>query len=155
MSLSVQFFSLLAMIGVGIVAASVIDLIGTSIASSRQGALVRKYATAIEIIGWIVVGSGAFFILYIVRDGAWRIYDPFAQVSGLLLYVSFFHRPFRFTGRIFLLLFIKPIWRILTAVFLLIKSIFILIMRLLQFIGHPFISIFRKLPSKYFKSNKK
>ncbi len=40
-----------------------------------------------EVIGWVVVGCWTFYILFLVRDGAWRMYDPFAQISGMLLYV--------------------------------------------------------------------
>ncbi len=155
MSLSVQLFSLLAMIGTGIVAAALIDAIGTGVAYGEKGSLVRKYATIIEVIGWIFVGCWAFLILYIVRDGAWRIYDPLAQFSGLLLYVSFFHRPFRFVGRIFLLLLIKPIWFVLTVIYSMVKSVLNVIGRLLKLSFNPFVLIFRKLTKKPFKNKMK
>ena len=110
MSLSVQFLSLLAMIGTGIVAGAFMDMIGTGTAYAGKKSIIRKYAVVLEVIGWIVVGCGTFYILYLVRDGAWRIYDPFAQISGMLLYASFFHKPFRFLGRILFILFVKPLW---------------------------------------------
>ena len=107
MSLSVQFLSLLAMIGTGIVAAAFLDMIGTGTAHAGRRSIIRRRAAFFEVIGWVVVGCWTFYILFLVRDGAWRIYDPFAQLSGMLLYVSFFHKPFRFFGRIVLVILRK------------------------------------------------
>lgn len=152
MSLSVQFLSLLAMIGTGILAAALIDMIGTGISHAGKRSLLRKYGYLLEIFGWIFAGVGAFFILYVVRDGAWRIYDPFAQLSGLLLYVSLFYRPFRFIGRILLFLCIKPILFVLRGIYLLITSIIILFVKAISLPIRPFILIFRKLFLKYFKN---
>lgn len=155
MSLSVQFFSLLAMIGTGVMAAAIIDIISTGIDYGEKYAFVRKYAVVLEVIGWILAGCWAFLVLYVVRDGAWRVYDPFAQLSGLLLYVSFIHHPFRFVGRLLLLLVVKPIWFVLTIVVVTIKYVVHFIFRLLKFAAHPFVLIFRKLFSGYFKSKRK
>ena len=118
MSLSVQFLSLLTMIGTGIVAAAFIDMIGTGTAHAGKKSIVRRRAALFEVIGWIIAGCWTFYILYIVRDGAWRIYDPFAQISGILLYASFFHKPIRLVGRIILVLFVKPLWFIIRAIVL-------------------------------------
>lgn len=90
MSLSVQFLSLLAMIGTGIVAGAFMDMIGTATGHAGKKSFIRKHAVWFEGIGWVIAGCGTFFILFLVRDGAWRMYDPFAQISGLLLYASFF-----------------------------------------------------------------
>ena len=78
------------------------DMIGTGTAHAGKKSLIRKYAVVLEVIGWVFVGCGTFYVLFLVRDGAWRMYDPFAQISGMLLYASFFYRPFRFLGRILL-----------------------------------------------------
>lgn len=155
MSLSVQLFSLLAMVATGIVAASFIDMIGTGISHSGRVSFVRRYSVVIEVISWVLVGCGAFIILYIVRDGAWRIYDPLAQISGLLLYVSFIHRPFRVFGRIVFLLFVKPVMFLFLGVFSIIKYVFVFIGRLFDFLLRPFVEIFRKYFRKYFKNKSK
>ncbi len=110
MSLSVQFLSLLAMIGTGIVAAAFIDMIGTGNAHAGRKSIIWRRAAWLEFIGWIIVGCWTFYVLFLVRDGAWRIYDPFAQLSGMLLYVSFFYKPSRFIGRLLLFVFVKPLW---------------------------------------------
>lgn len=155
MSLSIQFFSLLAMIGTGIVAAAMIDMIGTGVANAGKKSFIRKHSTALEIIGWILAGCWTFTILYTVRDGAWRIYDPFAQLSGILLYASIFHKPFRFMGRIILVLLLKPIWFVLRAIVSIIIRILAVFKKLFLLLSKPFISIFRKLNRKRFKIRKK
>ncbi|WP_210471794.1 spore cortex biosynthesis protein YabQ [Sporosarcina sp. 6E9] len=155
MSLSVQFLSLLAMIGTGIVAAGFIDMIGTGTAHAGKKSIIRRRAAVLEVIGWIIVGCGSFYILYIVRDGEWRIYDPFAQVSGLLLYTSFFHKPFRFFGRILFVLLIKPLWVIGRGIVRIIGRIIYLFIRIIDFLINPFISIFHRIHRKLFKSKEK
>ena len=66
MSLSVQFLSLLAMIGTGIVAGAFMDMIGTGTAHAGKKSIIRKHAVWLEVIGWIFVGCGTFYILYLV-----------------------------------------------------------------------------------------
>ena len=155
MSLSVQFFSLLAMIGTGIIAGAMIDLAGTMIETAKNGSILKRYALVLEVIVWIVAGAFAFFVLYMTRDGAWRIYDPLAQFSGLLLYVAFFHRPFRVLGRIFFVLFIKPVRFIMNIIYMLIMSIIRFILRVLQLLFRPLTFIYSKLFGKSFKIKRK
>ena len=155
MSLSVQFLSLLAMIGTGIVAAGFIDMIVTGTAHAGKKSIIRRRAAVLEVIGWALVGCWSFYILYLVRDGEWRIYDPFAQLSGILLYTSFFHKPFRFFGRIILILFIKPIWFIFQGIFMIIGWIFHLFSRVIDFLISPFVVIFHRFHRKHFKSRVK
>lgn len=151
MSLSVQFLSLLAMIGTGIVAAAFIDMIGTGTASAGKTSFIRKYSTLFEVIGWTIAGCWTFFVLYVVRDGGWRIYDPFAQVSGILVYASVFHKPIRFFGRIILVLLVKPLWFVVYAIFSVIRKLFYFIMKAVFLLFKPFVKIFRKFQRKRFK----
>lgn len=155
MSLSVQFLSLLAMIGTGIVAGAFMDMIGTGTAYAGKKSFIRKYAVAIEVIGWVLVGCGTFYVLYLVRDGAWRMYDPVAQVSGLLLYASFFYRPFRLLGRIVLLLVVKPLWFLIRLIFSIIRQIIRLLMKILSVLVLPFVKLFRLISMKGFKRKEK
>lgn len=150
MSLSVQFLSLLAMIGTGIGTAAIIDLIGTGIASVKKTSIIRRYAVLLEVIGWFVAGCWTFYILYLVRDGGWRIYDPFAQISGMLLYMSMFHKPIRFLGRVILILLIKPIWFLLYVMIKFVQRLLLILFKIILFPFTPFISLFRKLNEKYF-----
>lgn len=155
MSLSVQFFSLLAMIGTGIVAAAFIDMIQAGILYAGKRSLIGKYGIVLEVFGWIIAGIWTFTILYTVRDGAWRIYDPFAQLSGLLLYMSFFHRPFRLIGRVILLTLLKPIIFVFHLLFLFVKNVAKGVFILLRILSTPFVLIFRKLFLKHFKNKEK
>lgn len=152
MSLSVQFLSLLAMIGTGIAAAAFIDMIGTGTASAGKTSFIRRHSTVFEVIGWTIAGCWTFLILYIVRDGGWRIYDPFAQVSGILLYASVFHKPIRFVGRIILILFVKPLWFIITTFFSMIWKLLHFFLKIVFLLFTPFVKLFGKLKGKHFKN---
>lgn len=143
------------MIGTGIVAAGFIDMIGTGTAHAGKKSILRRRAAVLEVIGWIIVGCWSFYILYLVRDGEWRIYDPFAQLSGILLYSSFFHKPFRFFGRIILVLVIKPLWFIIHGVFMVIGWVIRLFIRVIDFLIRPFVEIFHRFHKKHFKSRVK
>ena len=151
MSLSVQFLSLLAMIGTGIVAGAFMDMIGTSTAHAGKKSIIRKRAVWLEVIGWVLIGCGTFYILYLVRDGAWRIYDPFAQVSGMMLYVTIFYKPFRLLGRVLLVLFIKPLWFFVRLIVLIIRKIILFIARIIVVLCTPFVKLYRIISRKLFK----
>lgn len=152
MSLSLQFLSLVAMIGTGIVAGAFMDLISTGTTHAGKKSLIRRRSVWLDTIGWVLVGCGTFYVLFLVRDGAWRIYDPIAQISGLLLYVSFFYKPFRFVGRIFLVLIIKPLYFIFRLLFSITRQILLTIVRIGAFLVKPFVNLFRKLSRNLFKN---
>lgn len=155
MSLSVQFLSLLAMIGTGIGAGAFMDLIGTGVDATGKKSIIRKYAVPLEVIGWILIGCASFYVLFIVRDGAWRMYDPVAQICGMLLYASFFHRPFRFFGRVLNMLIIKPTWFVIMLVVRIISYLFKLIVKIGKFLLSPFIFLYYKVYDSLFKSDEK
>lgn len=145
MSLSVQFLSLLAMIGTGIVAGAFMDIIFTGISHAGRKSFIRRRAIIIELIGWVIVGIWTFYILFNVRDGAWRLYDPLAQVSGLLLYATLFQRPCRFIGRIILRLLLKPIWFVLHLIVSFVRQIIRFIVKFMAFLLRPFVLLGRRL----------
>lgn len=155
MSLSVQFLSLLAMIGTGIGAGASMDLIGTGIDAAGKRSIIRKYAVLLEVIGWIIVGCASFYILFLVRDGAWRMYDPVAQICGMLLYASIFHRPFRFFGRLLNMLLIKPVWFVILFIIRVISGIFRLLFKILLFLLKPFFYLYDKIYESLFKNSEK
>ena len=105
---------------------------------------VYKYRVVLEVFVWITLGLGSFYILFEVRDGVWRIYDPLAQIVGILLYDQLFQPVFRLAGRIFLRLIIQPIWWIINFIWLVINKIIHLIWLLISFILQPFQYIFQK-----------
>ncbi|MCG7346232.1 hypothetical protein MHZ92_19160 [Sporosarcina sp. ACRSL] len=131
------------------------DLIGTGVDATGKKSIIRRYAVPIEVIGWILIGCATFYVLFIVRDGAWRMYDPVAQICGLLLYASIFHRPFRFLGRILNMLIIKPIWFIITLVVKIIYQLYKLVVKIVSILLSPFIFLYNKVSESLFKSDKK
>ncbi|AXI00737.1 hypothetical protein DV702_14030 [Sporosarcina sp. PTS2304] len=152
MSLSVQFFSLLAMIGTGIFAGVIMDIFGTVVAACDKRSVIRRRAFWFELGVWILLGISAFWILILVRGGAWRMYDPVAQISGMLLYVAIFHYPFRMIGRVVLIVVIRPIWYIILLVLLVIRRMIRVIVYILSLILAPFVLFYKN--SRKFLQNK-
>ncbi|KXH86818.1 hypothetical protein AU377_13950 [Sporosarcina sp. HYO08] len=142
------------MIGTGVVAGAMMDMIGTGIAYSGKKSIIRRYAISIETIGWVVVGCATFYVLYLVRDGAWRMYDPFAQICGMLLYINLFYRPFRFIGRTINLILIKPLLWILFSIFAVIRQMIRIVLKILYFLLRPFIKLFGSKIKNTFKKKK-
>ena len=145
MTLSLQFYSLMLMIGSGILVGAVIE--GTRFITEHtpKRSFVFKYQVVIEIIVWILMGLATFYILYSVRDGIWRIYDPLAQVLGILLYQLFFQPVFRLAGRIFLRLIVKPIWFIIRTILRILGKIISSVIFIISLIIKPFRAPYKKL----------
>lgn len=145
MTLSLQFYSLLLMVLSGVIIGAIIE--GTRFVTNSfpKRTFVFKYSIALEIIVWIMLGLGTFYILYSVRDGIWRIYDPLAQVVGILLYEQLFQPLFRLLGRIFLRIIIQPIWFLIRIFITIINKIFRLIGIILATIVRPFHFIYKKI----------
>lgn len=144
MTLSLQFFSLLLMVLSGVLVGAIIE--GTRFVTGNfpRRSYVYKYRVFLEIIVWIALGLGTFYILFEVRDGVWRIYDPLAQIVGILLYDQIFQPVFRLMGRIFLRLIIQPIWWIIRFIWLVINKIIQLIWKVISMIFKPFHFLFQK-----------
>ncbi|PIC63683.1 hypothetical protein CSV79_10635 [Sporosarcina sp. P13] len=129
------------------------DLFGTIVAACDKRSIIRRRAFWFELLVWIFLGIGAFWILMIVRDGAWRMYDPVAQVCGMLLYVAIFHYPFRLIGRVLLIVVIRPIWYVIRLVLLLIQRIIQVFRHILLLILSPIVLLLKNgrkfLQNKY------
>ncbi len=155
MSITAQFVSLLAMVGTGIIAGAFMDMLGTGIANTGKASIIRKRAIWLESIGWIFTGCFAFAVLFVFRDGAWRMYDPLAQLSGLLLYAAIFHKPFRLFGRVLIVLLIRPIVLLFRALFWFIQYIFRIIRAIFRLLSHPFRIVYYRLFRYRFKKEAK
>lgn len=155
MSVTVQFVSLLAMIGSGIVAGAFMDMISTGITNAGKTSLIRRKAIWIEGIAWLLAGGFAFAVLFVFRDGAWRMYDPFAQLSGLLLYAAIFHKPFRLVGRIIVIVLLRPIFLFIRFIVWGIRTGMQLIIGSLLFVLRPFRFIYLRLFRYPFKKTQK
>ena len=144
MTLSLQFFSLLLMVFSGILVGAIIEGTRFITGSFPRRSYVYKYRVVLEIFVWITLGLVSFYLLFEVRDGVWRIYDPLAQIVGILLYDQLFQPVFRLVGRIFLRLIIQPIWWIIHFIWIVINKIIHLVWKLISFILKPFQYIFQK-----------
>lgn len=145
MTLSLQFYSLLLMVLSGILIGAIIEGARFVMNSFPKRTFVFKYSAALEIVVWIILGLGTFYILFNVRDGIWRIYDPLAQIVGILLYEQLFQPIFRLAGRIFLRIVIQPIWFLIRIFVTIINKIFRLIGFVLVTIVRPFHFIYKKI----------
>lgn len=155
MSISAQFVSLLAMMGTGIMAGAFMDMLGTGIANTGKSSIIRRRAIWLETVGWLLMGGFAFAVLFVFRDGAWRMYDPLAQLSGLLLYATIFHRPFRLLGRISIALFIRPILMVFQIIFWFVRYVFRVIGALILLLSQPFRFIYHRFFNYHFKKKPK
>ncbi|MGG0644372.1 spore cortex biosynthesis protein YabQ [Sporosarcina gallistercoris] len=155
MSISAQFVSLLAMVGTGIIAGAFMDMLGTGIANTGKTSIIRRRAIWFETVGWLLAGSFAFAVLFVFRDGAWRMYDPLAQVSGLLLYATVFHRPFRLLGRISIALLIRPVLLVFQIILWFLRYVFRLIRALILLLSQPFRFIYHRFFRNHFKKKSK
>ncbi|WP_407081826.1 spore cortex biosynthesis protein YabQ [Psychrobacillus antarcticus] len=144
MTLSLQFFSLLLMVFSGVLVGAIIEGTRFVTGSFPRRSYVYKYRVVLEIFVWITLGLGSFYILFEIRDGIWRIYDPLAQIVGILLYDQLFQPVFRLMGRIFLRLIIQPIWWIIYFIWIVVNKIIHLIWMLISFILKPFRLFFQK-----------
>ena len=145
MTLSLQFFSLLLMVLSGVLVGAIIEGTRFVTGSFPRRSYVYKYRVVLEIFVWITLGLGSFYILFEIRDGIWRIYDPLAQIVGILLYDQLFQPVFRLMGRIFLRLIIQPIWWIIHFIWIVVNKIIQLIWMLISFILKPFRFLFQKI----------
>ncbi|TQR18190.1 spore cortex biosynthesis protein YabQ [Psychrobacillus vulpis] len=145
MTLSLQFVSLVLMILSGVLIGAIVEGTRFLCESFPKRSFVFKYRSGLEVIVWILLGVGTFYMLYEVRDGIWRVYDPLAQVLGILLYEQIFQPLFRFLGRTFLLLVVKPIWFIIRFILTIIRKIIHFIVLIIVTIMKPFHFLYNKI----------
>lgn len=148
MSLSTQAISVLVMIGAGIITAALLDAVYSLYFLKNKTRNYSIWLVIFGVIGWILAGFFTFYLLVIVRDGVWRLYDPFAQLVGILLYMNVFHYPFRFVGRVFQRVIIRPICLVFYLVFYIIRRGVQLLLRIVSLIFIPFVFLWRKLSIK-------
>lgn len=110
MTISAQLMSAVIMLASGIFVGCVIDSTRAVWSSLPRRQWVRQCGVMLELIVWITLGFCTFYFLYVTKGGQWRAVDPLFQLAGIFLYDKLFRRFFRFIGRLFVLLFIRPIY---------------------------------------------
>lgn len=145
MIVSEQFFQLLVMVTSGIAVGFIIDSVRILVFSTPKRSRLRKWMMFVELLTWIALGGMTYYLLFWLKDGAWRAYDPLAQILGIFLYQLFFQRILRFSARILVNVIWKPIWFIIRLIVAIIRHI----LRSIIFIGavivRPFVKIYSYL----------
>lgn len=152
--ISAQLVSTIVMFLSGIAVGAIIDCVRITIGRLPLKSVFYKLSNYIEIIFWALLGAITFYLLFIVKGGEWRVIDPLAQIAGILSYNLFFQRMFRFLGRIFVTLFIRPILFIGHVIILIVRNVILGTVRILTVLFIPFFKIYKKLRRISFKKRK-
>lgn len=113
--------------------------------SIRPKFFLRKYRYLLEIVLWTMLGLASYVLLFYLRDGNWRIYDPLAQIAGIGCYGLWFRSPLLVVRRIVVRLIIQPVWWIIYHILLIIQYIIRIITRIVMIIISPLVKIIRKM----------
>lgn len=150
MTVNEQLVSILIMTLSGILIGAIIDGTRSFLSAISPNSFLRKIAYGVELLVWALLGAITFYILFLVKGGEWRLVDPLAQVLGIFLYESFFQPLFRFLGRVFIIIIIKPIFLLVKFVISIIKMIIRLIIRIITILMWPFYKIYTKIRNSIF-----
>ena len=102
-----------------------------------------------------------YYLLFWLKNGAWRAYDPLAQIVGIFLYQLFFQRILRFIARILVNIIWKPIWFMVRLIIVIIRRILQIIIYIGAILIRPFVKIYSYLvytfskKLRYIKYNKR
>ncbi|HWL25026.1 MAG TPA: spore cortex biosynthesis protein YabQ [Ureibacillus sp.] len=149
MTVNEQFVSILIMMTSGVLVGAIIDCLRVTTFALSPKSFLKRFTIGFELVMWALLGALTFYILYIIKGGEWRLIDPIAQISGILLYESLFQPLFRFLGRIVLYVVINPIILFFKFIFSIFRKLILLIMSIILFILSPFRKVFTKWYSKF------
>ncbi|WP_369333525.1 spore cortex biosynthesis protein YabQ [Lysinibacillus antri] len=149
MTINEQVVSILIMTVSGLLIGATVDGTRYLLSTLSPGSFLRKMGYGIELVVWVLLGALTFYILFLVKGGEWRLVDPLAQILGIFLYESIFQPVFRFVGRVFIILIIRPIVAIIKFIIFLITSVIRLILRIITIILIPFYKIYIIIKKKY------
>ena len=153
MTISYQFLSLLAMILSGVATGFLVESFRDSCDALRPRAFLRRYQGLFEIILWVGLGIASFYLLFHLRDGNWRIYDPCAQIVGIICYELWFRRPLLVVRRVFMRLIVQPIWWIIKLVMTILRYIVRVLVRIIMILLWPILKLIEKIPLKSLKKS--
>ena len=148
MTINDQVVSILIMVLSGLLVGATIDFIRYFLSILSRKSILRKMGYGVELFVWALLGALTFYILFNVTGGQWRLVYPLAQISGIFLYEAIFQPVFRFVGRVFILLIIKPILFIFKLSLRVIVGFIKLVLRIILIVLKPFKIIYTKLFGK-------
>ena len=168
MTLTTQFYTLIAMIGMGSYFGATLDTYQLFLKRPQR----KRWIVFIhDILFWIVQALQVFYVLLLVNQGELRFYSFLALICGFAAYQALFKKGYllilkpvikigkttaSFIKKVIMLLVYKPIVAILQLLVLigatLIKSLFALayflwrvIMAVMKIICSPFVWCFRRI----------
>nr|WP_075620332.1 spore cortex biosynthesis protein YabQ [Paenisporosarcina indica] len=136
------------MIASGVATGFLVESFRDGCRALRPRAFLRRYQGFFEILLWLILGFASFYLLFYLRDGSWRIYDPCAQVVGIILYELWFRRPMLAGRHVFFRIVVFPIWWIIKLVFSILRQIFRIIVNIFLVLMWPFIKVTQKIAKK-------
>jgi len=154
MIVSEQFVQLLVMVLSGIAVGFIIDSVRLIVFSTPKRSSLRKWMMVFELLTWILLGGLTYYLLFWLKDGAWRAYDPLAQIAGIFLYQTFFQTFLRFIARILVNITWRPFWFIVRLIITIIRQILKIIIDICIFVLRPFVKIYSYLSNTFLKKFK-
>ena len=149
MTINEQVVSILIMVLSGLLVGAIVDCTRFSLSALSQKSILRRMGYGVELIVWALLGALTFYILFTIKGGEWRLVDPLAQILGIFLYESVFQPVFRFVGRVFIFLIIKPIIAFIKFIRFLIVGTIRLVIRIILILLLPFYKIYNKFIKKH------
>ncbi|CAG9623090.1 spore cortex biosynthesis protein YabQ [Sutcliffiella rhizosphaerae] len=146
MTLTTQFYTMIAMIGVGAWLGLAIDTYGRFLKREKRA---RWIVFIHDILFWLLQGLIAFYVLLLVNEGELRFYILIALVCGFAAYQSIFRyfylnlletiiklvlNLYYFLTKVVRMLVVKPIQLLVQAVLLIILGTWKIIFQVVRFI---------------------
>ena len=151
MIVSEQFVQLLVMVLSGIAVGFIIDSVRLIVFSTPKRSSLRRWMMVFELLTWILLGGLTYYLLFWLKDGAWRAYDPLAQIAGIFLYQTFFQTFLRFIAKILVNIIWRPFWFVVQLIIAIIRQILQILMNIGAFILRPFVKIYSYLSYTFLK----
>jgi spore cortex biosynthesis protein YabQ len=147
MSLKVQFYSMIAMVGMGAYLGMALDTYHRFLNRKSNKNKLLVYLT--DILFWIFQGLLIFYVLYSVNEGELRFYILLAILCGFAAYQSLFQKMYKRLLEFFIQLILRTtrvIIKIVQAVIIRpVRWIIKVIIALILFIFHAFVRLIRVL----------
>ena len=151
--MSAQLVSTFVMFLAGILVGTLIDFIRHMATLLPKKSFLYKISPYIELACWVLLGLLSFSFLFLIKGGEWRAIDPIAQIAGIISYDLFFQPIIRFIGRVLVNILIRPFLFIGHLLFLILRKVVRIIVRILKFLFRPVSKIY-KTSKKRFKSKR-
>ncbi|WP_445683110.1 spore cortex biosynthesis protein YabQ [Solibacillus sp. FSL H8-0538] len=149
--MNAQLVSIVVMFISGMFVGAVIDFVRTMTTSYLNYTFMRRFVFIIESIVWLFLGVCTFYFMYLIKGGQWRVLDPLAQIVGIFVYEIFFQKIFRFLGRIFVNILIKPFFYMGHLFVRLVRGVIRLTIKVIKILVTPIYKIYMKFIPNYFQ----